>query len=462
MSTGPRTKAGKALLEMLSNLAADLPLEFGDEPLERLDMEATLRIILAIEAEAAERSAGAAPIDVERLIDSLGPYPQDPELRLLARLWRSAGAAPCDRIVNNGMGEPTECGHTFPCEYHDERSAGAAPLDVERLAEAMAVNGISDGDGDPLFDVAERIAAEYACGMDVRPPRRRDQPMTDQSRSGAAPIDVPDYQYEMLEEIAKAGWMAAFPEVATGKVVTRKSIDAWFRFMKAATLEMEHRRFAFARLSEGLLPASALPRHRGADGHHPPEGRRSMSNTNEAAERLRGYWTEAGMIQTFGSDLDAALAHERSAGAAAPPARIDAESVAELLAVEMAVAGYADPDPTEQYRAPIEAARSILARLEQRGYHLAHERSAVAAPIAVEALRLEFIEARDSFDEDSDSWAVWNVAAESLSRLEPSSAGAAPLGMDDPRWCHDSECPLYEQGIWGHPVSAHPSEGTDR
>lgn len=24
----------------------------------------------------------------------------------------------CDRIVNNGMGEPTECGRTLPCEYH--------------------------------------------------------------------------------------------------------------------------------------------------------------------------------------------------------------------------------------------------------------------------------------------------------------------------------------------------------
>lgn len=36
------------------------------------------------------------------------------------------------------------------------------PLNAQRLAEAMAVNGISDGDGLPLFDVAERVAAEYA------------------------------------------------------------------------------------------------------------------------------------------------------------------------------------------------------------------------------------------------------------------------------------------------------------
>ena len=24
----------------------------------------------------------------------------------------------CDSVVNNGMGEPTECGRTLPCEYH--------------------------------------------------------------------------------------------------------------------------------------------------------------------------------------------------------------------------------------------------------------------------------------------------------------------------------------------------------
>ena len=68
--SGPQTAAGRALLEALSNLAADLPLEFGDEPLERLDIEATLRIILAIEAEAHERSAGAAPLDVDALFAS--------------------------------------------------------------------------------------------------------------------------------------------------------------------------------------------------------------------------------------------------------------------------------------------------------------------------------------------------------------------------------------------------------
>ena len=50
--SAPRTAAGRALLAALSNLPADLPLECGDEPLERLDIEATMRAILAIEAEA--------------------------------------------------------------------------------------------------------------------------------------------------------------------------------------------------------------------------------------------------------------------------------------------------------------------------------------------------------------------------------------------------------------------------
>ncbi len=61
----PRTKAGRALLEALSNLAADLPLEFGDQPLERLDMTATMELIVNIEREAAANPfnilAAAAP-----------------------------------------------------------------------------------------------------------------------------------------------------------------------------------------------------------------------------------------------------------------------------------------------------------------------------------------------------------------------------------------------------------------
>ncbi len=80
---------------------------------------------------------------------------------------RSAGAARCDHIVNNGMGEPTECGRTFPCEYHAERSAGAAPIDVEALARAMASGALRPFIGPVKLGVgvweplAERVAAAY-------------------------------------------------------------------------------------------------------------------------------------------------------------------------------------------------------------------------------------------------------------------------------------------------------------
>jgi len=60
-------------------------------------------------------------------------------------------------------------------------------------------------------------------------------------------LEVPDCQYEMLEDIAKAGWAAAFPEVASGEVVTRESIDAWLRFMQVAMAEMTNRDFKLAR-----------------------------------------------------------------------------------------------------------------------------------------------------------------------------------------------------------------------
>ena len=39
------------------------------------------------------------------------PTPVEPEAR-------------CDRVVNNGFGEPTECGRTMPCEYHDTTACG--------------------------------------------------------------------------------------------------------------------------------------------------------------------------------------------------------------------------------------------------------------------------------------------------------------------------------------------------
>lgn len=38
---------------------------------------------------------------------------------IIAILDAPAEADRCDRIVNNGEGEPTECGRRLPCEYHD-------------------------------------------------------------------------------------------------------------------------------------------------------------------------------------------------------------------------------------------------------------------------------------------------------------------------------------------------------
>ena len=57
------------------------------------------------------------------------PTPVEPEAR-------------CDRVVNNGFGEPTECGRTQPCEYHDEVAVepDGLPLDVlaRKIADRMA------------------------------------------------------------------------------------------------------------------------------------------------------------------------------------------------------------------------------------------------------------------------------------------------------------------------------------
>ncbi len=71
---------------------------------------------------------------------------------------RSAGAAPpCDHIVN-GAGGLTECGRTFPCEYHDRRSSGAAPLDVVVLTATLwGMKWNPDASA-----MARKIAAEYA------------------------------------------------------------------------------------------------------------------------------------------------------------------------------------------------------------------------------------------------------------------------------------------------------------
>ncbi len=46
----------------------------------------------------------------------------------------------------------------------------------------------------------------------------------------------------MLEEIVKAGWTAAFPDVVNETMVA--NIEAWFKFMHAAMLEMTNREIA--------------------------------------------------------------------------------------------------------------------------------------------------------------------------------------------------------------------------
>ncbi len=42
----------------------------------------------------------------------------------------------CDRIVNNGMGEPTECGRTLPCDLHSEPTPDTG-LTAETLAREL-------------------------------------------------------------------------------------------------------------------------------------------------------------------------------------------------------------------------------------------------------------------------------------------------------------------------------------
>ncbi len=143
-TNGPRTESGRALLEMLSNLAADLPLEFGDEPLERLDMVATAKLIAVIEAEAHERSAGAAPVSKEtRAV----PTPDDPESEhcydcgsAVSVVWTApdhmwstvtgrpdGGGLLCVRCFDKRAEQQGVLLRWVPHYDPDERSAGAAP-----------------------------------------------------------------------------------------------------------------------------------------------------------------------------------------------------------------------------------------------------------------------------------------------------------------------------------------------
>jgi hypothetical protein len=137
----PRTKAGRALLEALSNLAADLPLEFGDEPLERLDIEATLGAIVAIEREAAvpaTEALRAALVAVNAAIDK----------------DRDGDAVESDLLEAHAILEARAS------------DAGPAALDVERLARAIeGCEGIYWPNHWTLTDykwIARQLAAEYA------------------------------------------------------------------------------------------------------------------------------------------------------------------------------------------------------------------------------------------------------------------------------------------------------------
>jgi hypothetical protein len=82
----------------------------------------------------------------------------------------------CDRIVNSGMGEPTECGRLLPCEYHNERSvprtkAGRA---LKQMLDAHADDwsGSDPGGWDDAILAIEAEAALPATPDPLREPIR--------------------------------------------------------------------------------------------------------------------------------------------------------------------------------------------------------------------------------------------------------------------------------------------------
>jgi len=124
VSNEPRTKAGRELL-------ADLEPRFANLPWDPISYDLTREQVLAIEAEA-ERSAGAAPIDVKQACPVDG----------------------CDELPED---------HRHP----------ALTLDVDRLAiaiyDAFAPHVAMT---DPAWhrEIANRIAAEYTRLLDATPP----------------------------------------------------------------------------------------------------------------------------------------------------------------------------------------------------------------------------------------------------------------------------------------------------
>lgn len=106
-------------------------------------------------------------------------------------LLAAAPSAPrCDRIVNNGMGEPTECGRTLPCEMHDP----AAPSEPQRY-------GFSDYRGVPAAPITP-IPNEDEFTRGYRLGNRDGIEFQKEQQSGAAP-PCPDplaHEHEPWEE----------------------------------------------------------------------------------------------------------------------------------------------------------------------------------------------------------------------------------------------------------------------
>jgi hypothetical protein len=138
------------------------------------DLRVLNRLIEKVEQAAAPTPAEPLAVDVlaralheeSNTIGCMGNYETCLSRNEHERIARAAlaAAAPtpdrCDRIVNNGMGEPTECGRTLPCEVHDAPTP-AEPLDVLHLARAMADDDGAGGTGYDWNDLSPGAQTIY-------------------------------------------------------------------------------------------------------------------------------------------------------------------------------------------------------------------------------------------------------------------------------------------------------------
>jgi hypothetical protein len=108
-------------------------------------------------------------------------------------------------------------------------------------------------------------------------------------------------------------------------------------------------------LAEGMAAGIREPCIHGRST--PAEAASGEPSTEAGRELLRMFFEDEGFPIDPGAYIAAIEAEARSTPAEALP------FTAEQLANEMAVEGYADPDSVEQWAAPVEAARRILARL---------------------------------------------------------------------------------------------------